>query len=290
LLPGFFREMHSPSCLSLPADVKHVPMFIDVHTHAFHPKIADKVLRQLEEHYGIHGIGSGLIEDLLHRARKAGLERVVVHSAATAAAQVIPANNFALAMKEAHPSVIPFGTIHPDFTEWEAQLERLYQRGIKGLKLHPEFQSFRLDDPRLYPIFEAAADRFLFMIHVGDDLPPDQNASCPYKIARLLDMFPKARIISAHMGGLKHWSHALESTIGRDMYIDTSSSLDFISDEELRAIWKKHPRDRILFGSDYPLYDPGAEMQKLQTRLLLTDSEMDDLLGNAARALGMADS
>lgn len=262
-------------------------MFIDVHTHAFHPKIADKVLRQLEEHYGIHGIGTGRLNDLLHRANKAGLERVVVHSAATTAAQVIPANNFALALREAHPAVIPFGTIHPDYPDWEGQLDRLHRHGIIGLKLHPDFQGFWLNDPRLLPIIEAAQDRFMFMIHIGDTLPPEQNPSCPYKLAKILDMFPRARIIAAHMGGYKHWKYALDSIIGREVYIDTSSSLDFIDDDTLFAIWKTHPRERILFGSDYPLFDPGSEIRRLRSRLGLSKAEMNSLLGNGATALGL---
>jgi predicted TIM-barrel fold metal-dependent hydrolase len=262
-------------------------MFIDVHTHAFHPKIAEKVLQQLGQHYGIQGVGSGLIEDLLARARKAGIDRVVVHSAATAAAQVIPANNFALALKEAHPSVIPFGTIHPDYEDWACQLDRLKKSGIRGLKLHPEFQSFRLDDPRLHPIIEEAQDHFMFMLHIGDVLPPEQNPSCPYKLAALMDLFPRARFIAAHMGGYRHWKYALESTIGRDVYIDTSSSLEFIDDATLAAIWKKHPRERILFGSDYPLYDPADEMARLRKRLKLSDAELEQILRNSAIALGI---
>lgn len=262
-------------------------MFIDVHTHAFHPKIAQKVLEQLEQHYGIRGIGSGQIDDLLSHAHAAGLDKVIVHSAATAAAQVIPANNFSLALKEAHPAVIPFGTIHPDFTEWECQLERLRTHGIPGIKLHPEFQSFRLDDVRLHPIIEAAQEHFLFMVHIGDKLPPAENPSCPYKLAALIDRFPRARFIAAHMGGYLHWQYALDCIIGRDVYIDTSSTLDYIDDATLAAIWKKHPRERILFGSDYPLFDPGKEMRKLALRLRLTDSELEQILQNGADALGI---
>lgn len=262
-------------------------MLVDVHTHAFHPKIADKVLHQLASHYGVETTGTGQLDDLLARAGKAGIDRVVVHCAATAAAQVIPANNFALAMKEAHPTVIPFGTIHPDFDAWEQQFERLRTRGIPGLKLHPDFQGFRLDDPRLLPMIEEAQHHFLFMVHIGDKLPPEQNPSCPYKLAALMDLFPKARFIAAHLGGYHQWQHALQSTIGRDVYIDTSSSLDFIDDATLAAIWKKHPRERILFGSDYPIYDPGTELRKLQQRLRLKDAELEGLMHNGAIALGL---
>ena len=68
---------------------------VDVHTHAFHPKIAAKVLRQLEAHYRIPPVGTGLWEDLQPRLARCHISRAFVHSAATAPEQVIPANRWA---------------------------------------------------------------------------------------------------------------------------------------------------------------------------------------------------
>ncbi len=254
---------------------------IDIHTHAFHPKIADKVCAQLQAHYGIQPTGSGLVEDLLARLRRADLDRAVVLCAATAPAQVIPANNWVMALQREHPQVVAFGTLHPDYADWEAELERLYAAGIRGLKFHPEFQGFRMDAPALKPIMEAAQERFAFLFHVGDRLPPQDNPSCPYKLAALLRDFPKARILAAHMGGYLHWGAALEVLAGRRVYFDTSSTLPFIPEQQLRELWRRHPRELILFGSDYPLYDPGQELQRLQQRLHLRDSELEALPGQA---------
>ena len=139
-------------------------MFIDIHTHAYHPKIADKVLAQLEEHYGIPAVGTGQIDDLLARAKRAGLDRVVVHNAATAPAQVVPANNWAIRIHRENPEVIAFGTLHPDYPDFEREIERLWRSGIKGIKFHPDFQGFRLDDRKLWPIFEALSGRFTVMM------------------------------------------------------------------------------------------------------------------------------
>lgn len=261
-------------------------MRLDVHTHAFHPRIASRILQQLETHYGIRPVGQGVAEDLLPRARRAGLDGVVVHCAATSAAQVAPANAFAVELQRRFPEVVAFGSVHPDHPEWERQLHGLRAAGIRGVKLHPEFQGFRLDDPRLPPIIEAAQDDFVFMCHIGDRLPPAENPSCPYKLAALLDAFPRARFIAAHLGGYLHWKHALEALVGRDVWMDTSSCLPFIDDATLRAIFARHDRARILFGSDYPLFDPADECRRLQRRLSLSDGEMDALLSGAAALLG----
>lgn len=257
-------------------------MFIDIHTHAYHPKIADKVLAQLEGHYGIKPVGTGQMDDLLARAKAAGLDRVVVHNAATAPAQVIPANNWAIHIHREYPEVVSFGTLHPDYPNFERELERLRRNGIKGIKFHADFQGFRLDDHRLWPIFEALSGKFVVMLHVGDRLPPDQNNSSPDKVAAILRDFPQLTVIAAHMGGYLHWQYVLEHLVGKNVYIDTSSTLSFIDDDTLRRIVDGHPRERILFGSDYPLFDPGDEIALLRKRLSLRDAELEAMLSAGA--------
>lgn len=260
-------------------------MRTDVHSHAFHPKIAAKVLTQLQAHYGIAPVGRGTVDDLLARARTAGIQRVVVHTAATDASQVIPANSWAMELQRRHPEALGFGTMHPAFQEVDAELDRLQRHGIRGLKIHADFQGFRLDDAGLRHILAVAADRFVLMVHVGDRLPPEQNPSCPRKFLALQQAFPRTAMIAAHLGGYLHWHAALDHLIGQEVWLDTSSSLPFLDDATLAAIWRRHPRERILFGSDYPLFDPGAELARLSQRLRLRDADLEALLTNANHLL-----
>ncbi len=267
---------------------RHGYMYIDIHTHAFHPKIAQKVLAQLNTHYGIVPQGTGLVEDLIKRLETGPLSMAVVLCAATSPAQVIPANNFARSLQKAHPGrVISFGALHPHCPDWEELLPALVKDGVRGIKLHPDFQSFFLDDPALWPILEHIGQDMLVMCHVGDTPPPAKNPSCPYKLDALRRRFPKVRFIAAHMGGYLHWEHALKTFIGSPVYIDTSSSLTFMDPNLRNEIFKRHPREFILFGSDYPLFDPNAEFRLLSRCLKLKDKELDDLMKNSARALGL---
>ena len=260
-------------------------MLIDVHTHVFHPKIAHKVLTQLEDHYSITPVGTGLVEDLLQRLKNATIDKAVVLSAATAPAQVIPANNWAIEMKQEHESLIPFGTIHPDFKDMEAELNRLETNGIKGLKFHPDFQGFRMDSPALYDVMEMIEGRFTCLFHVGDTLPPDENPSCPRKLAALRKAFPKPPIIAAHMGGYRHWSESLEYLAETDIFVDTSSTTDFVSNELLSTLFNAFGSERILFGSDYPLFDASTEIDQLQKRLSLSTTTFERIMTNAGRLL-----
>lgn len=264
-------------------------MYIDIHTHAFHPKIAHKAVDHLNSFYSITCSGDGTIANLLEREQQAGLEKCVVLCAATAPAQVIPANNYAISLQREHPEqVIAFGTVHPAYDNWEKELVRLKAAGIRGIKLHPDFQSFWLDDPRLLPIFEAAQRDFVFEIHIGDKTTPDKNPSCPYKLASILRQFPGIRVIAAHFGGYRMWSHALEVFSGNNfenLWFDTSSTTPFASPELAHKLLNTFPRERILFGTDWPLYDPVEELQRLQSLGGLSDSEMEVIMSNASALL-----
>lgn len=252
----------------------------NVHTHAFAPKIAEKAVHQLEQHYRIAPVGTGTYEDLEPRLRQNGIQYVCIHSAATRADQVEPANKWAVSLMK-YPGVIPFGTMHPEYGALEEQLAYLWDNGIRGIKLHPDFQGFRMDDPRLEKLYGLCEGQFTMMLHVGDRLPPAENPSCPYKVAALKRRFPKLQLIAAHFGGYLHWQYVVDAMQGLEIYMDTSSALFAIPQEELEAIWKAFPRQLFLFGSDYPLFDDCQEAALLQKRLKLTDNELEELFTNA---------
>lgn len=258
-------------------------MRIDIHTHAFHPKIAEKAIAQLDAYYGVKPAGTGLLDDLRLRMRATGIDRAVVHSAATTPEQVKPANDWAIHLQTHEPDIFAYGTVHPGYPDWAVELDRLASAGIRGLKLHPDFQGFWLDAPQMKPIYEAAAGRFAVMFHVGDEKPPEENFSCPYKIAAIKRDFPKLEMIAAHFGGYHHWEHVPKALRGVDIWIDTSSTLPFIDDALLAKLVRTVPRERWLFGSDYPLFDPARSLDELQRRLKLTPDELDELFSHALR-------
>src|SRR5919109_2646066 len=76
------------------------------------------------------------------------------------------------------------------------EAKRCLDAGARGIKLHPRAQRFLLNDERLAPIFELAADRRVpILIHGGRGLPPIAD-----HLARLLDRYPEAQLVIAHAG------------------------------------------------------------------------------------------
>lgn len=260
-------------------------MHTDIHTHVFHPAVAHKAVARLNA-LGFESPGTGVIDDLILRARRAGIGRVVCLMAALTGDQVRPANTFAVNLarrvKESadEPEIVSFAGIHPEYPGWPEELDRLEQAGITGLKLHPNFQNLAFDDPRLFPVMEAVGERFILMCHVGCEKPLDKNPASPLKLAKLIDTFPKARIIAAHLGGYMDGAVALDALAGKNIWLDTSNTAR-TGENAARKVIAKHPFERLLFGSDYPLFDPAEDIPRQQARFGFSDTQMDALMHSA---------
>lgn len=265
-------------------------MLIDIHTHAFHPKIAAKAVVHLNQAYQLTCQGSGSLTDLAEEEALAGIDRYTVLCAATSPSQVIPANTFAMHVRDSSDGhAIAFGTLHPGDTDWEQELDRLARHGIRALKLHPDFQGFRLDDPRLRPIFEACSGRFLILFHIGSHTEYlDAAPTSPKLLADILRNFPRLDVIGAHFCAYRMWESVSQYFEGKTfphLWTDTSSTSPFVSDRELKRLLKIFPADRCLFGSDWPLYKPAEERNRMTYKTGFSDRQIEQLMSNAAPLL-----
>jgi len=268
-------------------------MFIDAHTHAFSDKIAEKAVEQLITYYRLPTSYGGRLTDLVTHAEDAGMDALVVLVAATKPAQVKPANDWILSHPWSAlphcPQIIPFGAYHTADPHWQAEIARLRTGGVRGIKLHPEFQGIDLADPRLLPMLEEIAGEMVLMVHVGDPVVNADNLSTPRKVARLLELFPRLTVIAAHLGGYCLWDEAYEHLAGRRLYLDTSSAIQFIDPALLRRIIEKHGTDYILCGSDYPLSSPKDAREAIERLPWLATADKAGILGdNCARLFGIA--
>lgn len=209
-------------------------MFTDIHTHAFHPKIARHAVEHLNEAYQLDCVGEGTIADMLLREKRSGIGRCVVLCAATTPGQVVPANDYAVTLQREHPEVTAFGTLHPGYEAWESQLERLKAAGIRGLKLHPDFQHFWLDDPRLLPMFEAAQDDFIFLFHIGDNVPPDKD---------VWDYLPDEELAYQYSPEVVHDSRSIIQVITGQSRLDKDFTVEAEPDDNGLAVLRLYPKD-----------------------------------------------
>lgn len=256
-------------------------MIIDFHAHIYPDKIAAKASKSIGDFYNSPMAHHGYLEELLESGLKNGISKFVVHSAATKPMQVEPVNNFIIEQKTEHPELIGFGTIHPDYSSFTSELERITNAGLKGIKLHPDFQKFQADCAKMDSIYEEIESKNLIVLfHAGDYR---FDFSSPARIKNVIKKHPSLKVVAAHFGGYTEWQEA-KILLGENVWFDTSSSLWKLSPEEALAMIKKHGVEKFLFGSDFPMWDYEGELERFD-RLKLSSSDKDLILYRNALSL-----
>jgi predicted TIM-barrel fold metal-dependent hydrolase len=257
-------------------------MIIDVHCHVFPDKVAAKASRSIAAFYDIPTVHDGTVESLLANGKRAGIGRFLIHSVATTKEQVEKANSFIAATVAEHEEFIGFGTMHPDYADFEGELARMRALGLNGIKLHPDIQGFPFDDARMHALYALMEGNIVLLVHAGDKR---YDYSGPARIAAVLDMFPKLDVICAHLGGYSEWDEAERLLAGRRVWVDTCSSLPFIDKEKACRLIDAYGAERVLFGTDYPMWDAAEEMERFDA-LNLSEYQRERILWkNAAELL-----
>lgn len=265
-------------------------MIIDFHTHCFTDEVAHRAIPLLSERSGLKPSTDGTKAGLLRSMDQSGVAISVILPIATKAPQTPTINDWVLSMDDKR--IIPFGTIHPDYANWEHELLRLYGAGIRGIKLHPDYQVFYVDDPKMFPLYEKMQELgMIALFHAGEDIGLKPPYHCtPRRLLNLLEAFPSLTVVAAHMGGYRQMDDVLELLCGENLYFDTCFSDHVIGDEGMARIIEAHGADRILFGTDLP-WDDQAEQIKMIHRLPLSDEEREKILWrNAVELLQLKQS
>ncbi|MCQ2592098.1 MAG: amidohydrolase family protein [Treponema sp.] len=259
-------------------------MIIDFHAHIYPEKIAEKATKAISTFYEnapmrYHGSST----ELLLSGAKIGVEHYVVHSTATKEAQVESINNFIIDETQKHKEFVGFGTMHPNYANFEQEISRIKNAGLKGIKLHPDFQQFQIDDPKMDNLYEcfAAAD-LPVLIHAGDYR---FDFSGPVRIRNVIDKHPNLTVIAAHFGGYTEWDDAIEYLVGQNIYFDTSSTLWKLPLETAQKMIYAHGVEHFLFGTDFPMWDHEQELKSFKTLGLSPDENEAILYTNAKKLL-----
>lgn len=254
----------------------------DAHAHVFPDKIAEKATEGISHFYDLPMQYHGKVAEMLENGTAAGIDHFLVCSPATTVTQVHSINSFLASCAAAYPMCTAFGTLHPYAENVEADFQQLRSLQLCGVKLHPDFQNFPIDDPRAYPMYDMIQSSGLpILMHMGD---AKSDFSHPYRLAMILRQFPKLRIIAAHFGGWGQWKEA-NAILQPDerLRFDTSSSLPFLPPEEIRKLLSHFGAENCFFGVDYPMWDYRKELERFFA-LELSDSENRAILSENLEA------
>ena len=240
---------------------------IDFHAHIYPNKIAEKATNATADYYGILPACIGTGNDLLKEGKKAGIDEFVLLPVATKPGQVRHVNAFILEETAAHKEFHGFGTLHPDCENIMEEAEYILNLGLKGIKLHPDTQQFNTGLPLL--------------VHCGDKR---FDYSHPARLKKVIDNFRKLQVIAAHLGGWSLFEEAFAILRNKDCYLDISSCMMFLPPETVARYIAGYGADRILFGTDFPLWSPKTEVEAFQ-RLPLSAEDFDKIAYKNARRI-----
>jgi predicted TIM-barrel fold metal-dependent hydrolase len=263
-----------------------MPVF-DCHTHVFPDAVAQVAVTTISQVSRTEADFDGTRDGLIRRLRDAGCDGALNCPIATKPEQVRSINNWAASANEW--PVLSLGTIHPDFPQPAAEIERLHSLGLLGIKLHPEYQQFTLEDPRMDPVWETCAGLGLpLLIHAGKDVgtfPPYRTD--PARFANLYERVPGLTLIAAHLGGWQQWDEVETCLAGMPVYFDTAYVVGQMSEEQLLRLIRTHGVHRVLYGTDAPWQNPCTFLQRFLA-LPLTERERRWILWeNAADLFGL---
>ncbi len=241
----------------------------DAHTHIFPDALARKAVASTGDYYKLPMFGQGTLNDLLQRNKAFDVGACLVCSTATKPSQVCSVNDFIADCCKKDPSLVGFGTLHPDMDNLEIEISRIVKLGLRGVKLHSDFQGFTIDGGRAMAIYEILEGKLPILFHMGDQ---NTTQSKPKSLAAVCRRFPRLMVIAAHLGGYSDWDNALNCLSDFGIYFDTSSSLAFLSPKRAREQIRAFGASRCLFGTDYPMWNIGEELAFLE-KLSLTEDE-----------------
>lgn len=256
---------------------------VDLHVHAFPDRIAEGAVLHLERLSGYARHYDGTLAGLRASMTRHGIERAVVQPVATRPESVAGINDWAARNQDER--VVFFGAMHPAHPDPAGEIRRLAGLGLRGIKLHPEFQEFRPDEDRMAPIYEAVVrhDLVLFF-HAGADIAIDSVRSTPAVFGRVIEAYPRLRLVLAHMGGWQQWDEVLETLAGREIVLETAFTIAFTGADPFLELVRAHGAERVAFGSDGPFGDLGAELDAIGA-LPLDEQERADVMWRTAGRL-----
>lgn len=259
-------------------------MVIDFHTHCFPDSLAPRAMEKLSNTAGLIPHTDGTKAGLIKLMNQDGVDVSVALSIATNSTQQQAVNNFAASLVS--DALIPFGSVYPHAENAVEEIERIHELGLKGIKFHPDYQTFFVDDEKMKPIYKAISRLGLVCIfHAGMDYgyAPPYHAT-PRRLQKALSWLDTP-VVAAHWGSQGMGEETLKILCGADIYFDMAFGYGTAPKPIHQAILEKHGVDKILFGSDCPWHAPSMELHHLDL-LGLTDSEKDMIKsGNAKRLL-----
>ncbi len=255
-------------------------MITDFHTHAFADAIAARAMEKLAAASGQTPYYDGTVSGLRRKMKASGVDLSVVAPVATKPTQCRTIN--AWAAENSGDGLVFLASLHPDCEDCKEIIASAAADGLKGVKLHPDYQGFYPDEERMKPIYDEIFSRGMFLLfHSGEDigLPPPVHLT-PDRAVKVVKAFPGAKIVFAHLGGFRLYKEfvaafkeAFPEGVPDGVYIDTSMGANYYDAADFAAALGLMGPSHILFGTDGPWGDATHELAVLKERVFAAGAD-----------------
>ena len=267
-------------------------MLIDFHTHTFPEKIAAKTVEILLSNVTKMGMAEAIaysdatVPGLIKSMDEYEVDYSVVMPIATTTRQSKTINTVA-AETNSMDRLFSFGSIHPLQEDWEDEIYDIKEKGLPGIKLHPEYQQVFIDSKESIRVLKLCEKLGLLVtLHTGQDVGMPLPVHCmPEALRRILDYEVEgSNIIAAHMGGWREWDGVEKYLVGTSILMDTAYVSKDLPMEQFERIVKAHGADKILYATDSPWERPDMTLEYINSTSL-TDKEKNMIFSENAKKL-----
>lgn len=269
-------------------------MLIDFHTHIFPDKIAHSTISALASNSGTMPSTDGTVSGMIEAMKRAEADICITLPVLTKPTQFESVAKFAISVNEQFKTsakrLISFGGMHPLCDDIDGKMAFLKENGIKGVKIHPDYQSTFIDDAGYIEILNCAKKYDMIIVtHSGvDDGYSGHPVRCtPDRILKVLDKVGYSKLVLGHFGAHKMWEEVLAKLAGLDVFFDTAYTLHEIDKNTFCKIVEKHGAEKILFATDCPWRDIAEDKRILQSYGLDKDVEDQIFYKNALKLLNL---
>ncbi len=269
-------------------------MIIDFHTHVFPDKIAKSTIDALVSKSSNKPYTDGTVQGMLDTMVRSDADICVTLPVLTKASQFESVAKFAITINEQFSNeskkLISFAGMHPECEDIDGKMKYLKSAGIKGVKIHPDYQRTFIDDDGYIEILNCAKKYDLIVVtHAGvDDGYKGEPVRCtPERVLNVIKEVKHNKFVLAHYGGHKLWNEVYHTLAGENVYFDTAFTLHEISKDEFNMILNKHGEDKVLFATDCPWRDIKDDLAIIKSWGLKKEILEKILFKNANKLLGL---
>ena len=181
--------------------------------------------------------------------------------------------------------MVPFGSINPKLPDWQEELRRCAEvHHMRGLRLHPNYHGYKLDDPDFRRLLQMVAQRGL-LVQLALVME-DERMMHPLLRVEPVDTGPLAALVKETPGVRVVLLNALRTLRAKPL-LDLVSAGVFVEISNLEGVGgisnllAQLPESRLLFGSHAPLFYFEAALFKLKESPLTLEQQRMIRFGNA---------